>query len=244
MDLHEAKGELGSNFERSNPSTLTSLSRRNSEPKPTMSTSDRPTPLRSQNSSPRETDAAMRTSGSTSSACLGPLNPLAQEFQPIVNPPPAPPPPPTAGKLYELRRTAYKGFGLFATRFIPIGTRILVESPLLTIPDDALHLAWAPYCRLSNAQKAAFDKLHDWAPRYLELDRASRVHLLDPFNRGVGGEGVEAAVAEHIRVMSIFACNNFSVPCGLAVFETASRLNHSCVPNLSLIHISEPTRPY
>jgi len=181
----------------------------------------------------------MRTSGSTSSACLGPLNPLAQEFQPIVNPPPAPPPPPTAGKLYELRRTAYKGFGLFATRFIPIGTRILVESPLLTIPDDALHLAWAPYCRLSNAQKAAFDKLHDWAPRYLELDRASRVHLLDPFNRGVGGEGVEAAVAEHIRVMSIFACNNFSVPCGLAVFETASRLNHSCVPNVH--HFFNPT---
>ena len=47
-------------------------------------------------------------------------------------------------------------------------------------------------------------------------------------------------VAEHCRVMAVFATNNFLIPPSeLGVFVTASRLNHSCVPNVH--HSYNPT---
>ncbi|KAK0880130.1 hypothetical protein LTR87_006036 [Friedmanniomyces endolithicus] len=52
-------------------------------------------------------------------------------------------------------------------------------------------------------------------------------------------EDVEELVQDQVRVMGIFACNNFQCGKGLAVFATTSRLNHSCVPNVH--HSYNPT---
>lgn len=134
--------------------------------------------------------------------------------------------------------------GLFATEVIPAGTCVICEPPLLRIPENQLHLAWGPYCRLSNAQKNAYDSLHRFKPEELDLEHAARMYLIDPKDTSLDDEDVDELVQDQVRVMSIFSCNNFeSKPSpavfGQAVFETAARLNHSCVPNVH--HSYNPT---
>lgn len=201
---------------------------------------DCPTPRTGASSlgSPRDegTDATSTASSSTSGATS--LNPLANAFMPGSTSTVTPPP--TASQLYELRETRDKGYALFATAFIPSGTRIICEAPLISIPENKIHLAWGPYCRLSNAHKAAYDKLHYFKPAHLNFEHVSRVHLLDPNDDSLDDEEIEELVAEHVRVMGTFAANNFAATRGgLSVFETSSRLNHSCVPNVH--HSYNPT---
>lgn len=171
-----------------------------------------------------------------------PSNPLATPFEPCAKEVKVfgPPPPPTASQLYELRETEDKGFGLFATCYIKRGTLIICESPLLQIQDNALHLVWRPYCRLSKSDKETFDVMHSFQPVELELEFASRCFLIDSSDRSLSKDDIEELVQDQVRVMSIFSANNFGMsPKGLAVYATASRLNHSCVPNVH--HSYNPT---
>ena len=165
-------------------------------------------------------------SSSTSSSHAKTLNPLASNFTPTASTPPI------ATNLYELRMTADKDYGLFATSFIPIGTRIICDKPLVRIPENSVHLAWGSYCRLSNAQKAAFDKLHIFKPEHTDFEQVSRCYLIDRDDDSLDDDDIEELVAEQVRVMRTFAANNFATGQGLSVFETISRLNHSCVNNV------------
>ncbi|KAK5731473.1 hypothetical protein LTR17_011361 [Elasticomyces elasticus] len=191
----------------------------------------------SRSASPASAGSSDNDSGSGSSSSSASkdsaLNPLAADFAPTFTAPP------TATKLYEVREIAGKGLGLFATSPIPRGTCIISEKPLLRISENALHLAWGPYCRLSNADKKAFDALHFYSPPHLHLEDASRMQLIDPTDLSMDTEDVDELVADQIRVMGTFACNNFQCGTGLAVFATTSRLNHSCVPNVH--HSFNPT---
>ena len=140
------------------------------------------------------------------------------------------PPEPITTHLFELCHTPDKGMGLFATAFIPVGTRIICEQPLLRISKNKQHLAWTSYCKLNSRQKAVFDSLSRCSGNNQFLEQASRFHLISPED---DDEKIEADVAEHVRVMSTFACNNFLLGTkGQGVFETASRINHSCRPNV------------
>ena len=170
-------------------------------------------------------------STSASSAQTAPaMNPLATNFQPkaavaidktqLIK-----------REWLEMRPVKGKGLGLFAVNYIPCGARILSEEPLLKITNHKLHSVWAPYCRLSTAQKAVYDNLHVFAPPHLDLEHTARTSLLNNHSRI--REPVESAVADRVRAMSIFACNNFlTSPNGCAVYGIASRLNHSCIPNV------------
>lgn len=177
-----------------------------------------------------DTEATTVVSTSTSSsgsAASANLNPLAKSFTPTTSSPTS-----NATHLYELRNTDEKGYGLFATVNIPIGTRIICEAPLIRISENSVHLAWGPYCRLSNAQKAAFDKLHSYKSGTIDFKWVSRHQLIDLTDDSLDEDDVEEMVAERVRVLSTFAANNFVTGEGLSVFETAARLNHSCVPNV------------
>ena len=192
----------------------------------------------SRTSSPGSNNTEAATTVSSSSE----LNPLATPFKPRFDDsePSAVPPAPSATQIFELRRTTDKGLGLFATSFIPRGTLILQEEPLLGITRNEFHLAWGPYSRLGNAQNAAYDSLHSYQPENANLENASRLHLLDPNDESLDEDDIDEFVSDHVRVMSIFSVNNFRmVPSGLAVYATASRLNHSCVPNVH--HSYNPT---
>jgi hypothetical protein len=116
--------------------------------------------------------------------------------------------------LYQQTEVPGKGIGVLATASIPIGTLIIAETPLLTIPStiptaQALNsYILAAIARLSGPQRAAFLSLHKvpWAG-------------MTPFH-------------------SIVKTNGFGVGDGgteTGVFEICSRFNHSCVPNASFV---------
>jgi len=114
--------------------------------------------------------------------------------------------PETLGIIIEVRESEGKGKGVFAIVDIPAGTILLSESPLVTLIDtgtraDPLDAAVAA---LSPIQRASF----------LSLSHYSR----NP------NESVHR---------SIVYSNGYSIMNDLAtgLFETASRINHSCVPN-------------
>lgn len=175
-----------------------------------------------------DTEATTAVSGMSSLGSWN-LNPHAKTF----NPPTSPCDEQSNADCFELRKTADRGYGLFATTAIPIGTRIICEAPLIRIPERSLHLASPAYETLSNAQKATFDKLHFFQPQHLDLEQVSHFNLIDySDNRTEDDDFVDELVAKHIRVMGIFSANSFAAGDGLAVFETTSRINHSCVPNV------------
>lgn len=133
-----------------------------------------------------------------------------------------------------------QGLGLFATTFIERGTLVISEEPLLKIPGHEAYLVWGPYSRLGNAEKAAYDSLHSFEADYLNFDQASRTRLVDYTDDNLDEEDIDEMVTDHCRVMAIFATNNFLIPPSeLGIFVTASRLNHSCVPNVH--HSYNPT---
>lgn len=166
------------------------------------------------------------------SATSSTLSPLAAEFTPAA----VRAPKPAKIKIrYEIRDAPGKGLGMFATHPIKRGSLILAEAALISIPDNELPRAWSAYCNLSAGDKAKFDSLHYFIrPEY---EQASRLYLVDTEQTE---EMIDAQVAEHIRVMSTFGCNDFSISAsGQGVFFIASRMNHSCVPNVH--HSYNPT---
>jgi len=213
----------------------------NRTPEPTIQSTRSPSPTsltlsRSASPSVGSSDGGCGSGSGSSSSGNSALNPLAAKFEPTVCLTPSAP---TTSKIYECREVEGKGLALFATSLIPIGTCIVSEEPLLHIGENVLNLAWGPYCRLSNLQKKTFDALHFYKPEHLHLERASRLILIDPNDHSLDAEDVEELVQDQVRVMGIFACNNFQCGKGLAVFATTSRLNHSCVPNVH--HSYNPT---
>jgi len=114
--------------------------------------------------------------------------------------------PDTLGTLIEIRDTEAKGLGVFALRDLLPGTILLSEAPLVTLIDtgsraDPLDIA---VNALSPSKKASFLSLH---------------HFSRNKNESVS--------------RSIVYSNGYSIQNDLAtgVFETASRINHSCAPN-------------
>ena len=194
----------------------------------------------SRDSSPGSIHTATTTATTGTSSSSSDMNPLAKSFQPSASAPPSIPPKPTAMQNVDLQKTAEQGHGLFATSRIKRGTLIICEAPLLKIPDSLFHLAWAPYCRLSAADKATFDSLHAYRPEGIDFEQAGRMYPLDPSDVSLDADDVAELLAEQIRVMSIFSVNNILMPrSGLAMYAMASRLNHSCVPNVH--HSYNPT---
>ncbi|KAF2162531.1 hypothetical protein M409DRAFT_69105 [Zasmidium cellare ATCC 36951] len=187
-------------------------------------------------------------SGSPTKSTSSPLKATAAEFTPSPQPQqsaafesfssshkPFPP-----HQLFNIRSSARGGVGVFAARDIPLGARIICDSPLLKIPTNQLYLVWGPYCRLGNDEKRQFDALYFWENNQLHLEQASRMFLLDPTDEAIESDDEEELIAEHVRVMGTFAVNNFEMSKGaLGLFPNAARLNHSCVPNVH--HSYNPT---
>ncbi len=143
--------------------------------------------------------------------------------------PPTPSPPPislnpaplrypeTLGSLIEIRDSESKGLGVFALQDILPGTIVLCEAPLVTLIDtgtraDPLDIV---VNALSPHLKESFFKLS---------------HFSSNKNESVS--------------RSIVYSNAYSISNDLAtgVFETASRINHSCVPNSSYVWKEEAGR--
>ena len=130
---------------------------------------------------------------------------------------------------YEIRPTPNKGLGMFASRSIEGGERILCERPLVKLsafpaPLGEIHKM---FFNLSDEDQRSYLQLYA-AP--IQVDRAA----------DVVGTTVPEEVRERLReVLAILLTNAIHLDSGTGtdsgtgVFGIASRINHSCCSNAS-----------
>lgn len=154
---------------------------------------------------------------------------------------------PEAGTSYELRNTLGKGMGVFATKFIPRGSLILHEQPFLKIEHNVYPSeAWGAYTRLSESDKAEFDTMYSrHIPKRVDLEWEARVFLANTTKGITTKDDKDKLISEQIRVMGIYGNHCYGLPDGGgAIYSIASRLNHSCVPNVHLCCIKHVVEVY
>lgn len=126
-----------------------------------------------------------------------------------------------------------KGYGCFALKAIPRGTRILEDEPLLIVP------IWR-YLQ-SDIEKAAAGMTPEQRKLYFSLHSGhgqdpkkwpSKIHDTVPaMERQRILEQHAARVGKEATLISIFQINCMEMGDGAAVFGHASRFNHCCNPN-------------
>ncbi|KAI9047513.1 hypothetical protein LZ554_008229 [Drepanopeziza brunnea f. sp. 'monogermtubi'] len=114
--------------------------------------------------------------------------------------------PDTLGTLIEIRDSEDKGLGVFALYDLLPGTILLCEEPLVTLQDNG----------------ARADPL-DVTVNALSAEKKKSFLSLHAYSRN----------PHESRSRSIVYSNGYSIMKDLAtgIFETASRINHSCAPN-------------
>ncbi|KXT12075.1 hypothetical protein AC579_1869 [Pseudocercospora musae] len=142
---------------------------------------------------------------------------------------------------FEMRLSPGKGYGLFATRRIPVGTRILCEKLLLATDPSDLTDVHRKYLKLTAEERAVYDSLSCFHPAHIDFEQAANVYVaMNRRYHGMSSEAMETLKGEITKVMGIFSANNFILAGGnQGVFAKASRINHACVPNVH--HTNNPT---
>ena len=106
---------------------------------------------------------------------------------------------------YTIQASPGKGQGIFASRPIAKGERILIDKPFFLVPKPySDHKVLDAFTHLPLASRKLYMQLS--CP-----DRPDNIYLPD--------------------VMCIFEANCFNIGDGAAIFLTATRFNHSCLPN-------------
>jgi SET domain len=146
--------------------------------------------------------------------------------------------------MYEIKSAGLKGLGVFAKAFIPRGTRIFSEVPLLAIRSGQnAGDIYSASRSLSSEDKRRFLGLSAHVTNELKIMRWSQAawytlkHTVSSiFKRSKRKDQVSwSNPKEHVTILSIFRNNAFNLGNNSefqqAVFPKISRINHSCVPN-------------
>jgi hypothetical protein len=164
---------------------------------------------------------------------------FAPEPQQVASETPQPSIPP---KPFEIKATKGKGLGMFAKGFIPRGTTILEEEPLLLLrgQDYIADEIEAAFEQLTPENKDKFFSLHsihglkDGGMNPLHLQRYESKRRVSAMGRLVARSGKAPST------VSIFFANSMSAgDNAAAVLYEGSRINHSCVPNASYVWCEE-----
>lgn len=133
-----------------------------------------------------------------------------------------------SAKQYEIRPSVGKGLGVFAVHDIKRGTRIMCERAVMSIPSSNGLDVPAAFLKLSMDDQAVFRSLHcrPLGVKDAEMTDLLRMHPIQRF------KAAPLSVHEQVEVMAIFETNDFGIEGGSAIFPEASRINHSCVPNV------------
>lgn len=137
------------------------------------------------------------------------------------------------------------GNGLFAARDIPPGTRMIAETPILTIPSSAEHDAERAFCHawyiLPEEKRKKFDELL-YIPSLITQTLRDTIRAWYKENGITASDGVvlkgkrlQDASKAMAKRFAIFITNRVQMGSnsayGTGVFASYSRINHSCVPN-------------
>ncbi|PSK57777.1 Vacuolar protein sorting-associated protein 17 [Elsinoe australis] len=137
--------------------------------------------------------------------------------------------------LLAVRPVPNAGLGLFATAPIPAGTRLIRESPLLTLSDMAdLPDLYAKVIALSPSRRSHFWSLAAYRRRHDEVDWIPAIRS----TYGEDCDDFDALCDKVLHAWLIYETNRFTVRSEggardqMGLFPLAARLNHSCRPNV------------
>jgi hypothetical protein len=118
----------------------------------------------------------------------------------------------------EVKESAGKGLGVFATADIPCGTRVLAEEPLLKVDEEngSTKDILLAFEKLSVSQKESYLQLREFAGAAFKCSAEAEI-----------GRDWEAMSPLERKILAIWAANAFG-----HVFLLGSRFNHSCIPNI------------
>lgn len=149
-------------------------------------------------------------------------------------------------KLYVIKNTANKGKAMFATQNIARGTRILREAPVVKMPAAAHRMEiLLRFLKLSSSAQAAYMSLSATADARRDAEYAEGFSQLK--KNAPQFMAIDLPIEEQVKIMNILMTNAFSCVAPdmikngrfdeppidyTAVFVDASRMNHSCVPNV------------
>lgn len=137
--------------------------------------------------------------------------------------------------LYEVRETPQAGMGMFATKLIPAGTRLICEEALIQLHEDKdLPDLWKAAEALSPEKRAELLSLAAYNRRHEETDwiPAMRATYTGP------SEEFDNLLDRVLHVWRIYETNRFTVRDAagnrnhMGLFPNAARMNHSCDPNV------------
>ncbi|KAL9075651.1 MAG: hypothetical protein Q9161_001403 [Pseudevernia consocians] len=115
-----------------------------------------------------------------------------------------------ASAPYTIKSSPGKGLGMFTTKDIAKGTRILAEKPFFSLTEEAVVSESDPYA--PNDVSKAFDRLP-------ASEKLKYLGLHCPERPGCS------------LILSIYEANCFEMGSGTCIYLDASRINHSCMPN-------------
>ncbi|KAL5450312.1 hypothetical protein PMIN07_001309 [Paraphaeosphaeria minitans] len=138
-------------------------------------------------------------------------------------------------EFYEIRAVSGKGYGSFALKDLKRGTRILSDSPLLTIANGDYLVAdiEEAFAKLSVDEQKLYWSLASshgqdpkkWPSRIHESVKGRELQRIQ--------EQHKARVGKEPSLLSIFQNNCMEMGKGAGIFPNAARFNHSCTPNAS-----------
>jgi hypothetical protein len=121
---------------------------------------------------------------------------------------------------------------MFSTNFIPRGTRIFREPPLLLLEkshgEEIYHVP-IKFQQLSPNDKTSYLSLA--ATPNVDRD-PGRLEWLQILSETPIHAELDLPMAVRQQVLQIFETNSFSADAGSAIVYQASRMNHSCTPNV------------
>ncbi|KAK7539235.1 hypothetical protein IWX47DRAFT_610908 [Phyllosticta citricarpa] len=159
----------------------------------------------------------------------------------------------TTGRVYKIQNMPGKGVGALATTFIPAGTRIIAETPIMAIHrrdwkyETTQRMAVIQaYLSLPHPHTQLYDSLVNSPPQYRHWHDLIEQEWQDAQSFGPEDEphavpfDSELSRSEQTRIMAVFATNTFGVHHSRDKIEAvicpeASRLNHACAPNVQFV---------
>ncbi|KAI0834679.1 SET domain-containing protein [Hypoxylon sp. FL0890] len=152
----------------------------------------------------------------------------------------------TFTKSIEVRPVQGMDMGMFATEYIPQGTVIISESPLMSLPANLDNYAMFCYAydNLSKDVASQVDELHA-NPKILAKQSSGKnwENFDGWYRRSVQNSKVdistggglllrEIAVRRYAKAYTIFCTNAVEITGGrVGLYPTYCRINHSCDPN-------------
>ncbi len=132
---------------------------------------------------------------------------------------------------YEIKPAPGKGLGMFSSDMIKRGTRILDEEALMTVSGMSYSAILPGFIDLGLEKKAIFMSL---AGAEDEEEAENLAWYLSEVEKNVDpGAQNSMSYKDQAEVQLIFRSNSFDItPHTSGIFPVASRMNHSCIPNV------------